>query len=62
MSLIAKISISSAVFIFAGLVGLILSLILNNSFTLLVSISYIIAGAFLFLIELRSKKKTEYMK
>jgi hypothetical protein len=62
MSSIITINFYSVVLILAGLLGLLLSLLLNNSLALLASIAYLAAGVIMLLIKLNPKKQAEYMK
>jgi len=62
MSSIITINFYSVVLILAGLLGLLLSLLLNNSLALLASIAYLAAGVIMLLIKLNAKKQAEYMK
>jgi hypothetical protein len=62
MSSIITINFSSLVLILAGLLGLLLSLLLNNSLALLASIIYLAAGVVMLFVELNAKKRAEYMK
>lgn len=62
MSSIITINFYSVVLILAGLLGLLLSLLLNNSLAFLASITYLAAGVIMLLIKLNAKKQAEYMK
>jgi hypothetical protein len=62
MSSIIAINFSSIILILAGLVGLLLSILLNNSLALLASIAYLAAGIIMLLVELNAKKQPEYMR
>jgi hypothetical protein len=62
MSSIITINFYSVVLILAGLLGLLLSLLLNNSLAFLASIAYLAAGVIMLLIKLNAKKQAEYMK
>ncbi|MEM3638150.1 MAG: hypothetical protein QXX17_01850 [Conexivisphaerales archaeon] len=62
MSNTVTITLSSTVLIMAGLIGLLLSALLNNSLGLIASIAYLAAGMVMLVIEIRSGKQVEYLK
>ncbi|MEM0117447.1 MAG: hypothetical protein QXV32_03275 [Conexivisphaerales archaeon] len=62
MSNTVTITLSSTVLIMAGLIGLLLSALLNNSLGLISSIAYLAAGMVMLVIEIRSGKQVEYLK